>query len=81
MVCTKTSGGTYLLNEITGDELIILQELFSAEYHRTPLKMKEFRSKMRNWHLSVDDEIMKYLNDKIKNKNNDREKIHQGGEL
>ena len=76
MKCTKTSGGTYLLYEITGEELTLLQELFGAEYHRTPEGMKEFRTKMRNWHLAVDDEITKYLNETLRKKHEASARIH-----
>ena len=80
MKCTKTSGGTYVLYEITGEELILLQELFTAEYHRTPEVMKEFRNKMRNWHLSDDDETTSFLSEKIQTKHNESSRIHKSGE-
>jgi hypothetical protein len=77
MICKKSENGTFSLTEITGEELTLLQELFAAEYHRTPEQMKEFRTKMRNWHLAVDDEITSFLYQKIQTKHNESTKIHQ----
>jgi hypothetical protein len=80
MICTKTENGTYSITEITGEELTLLQELFAAEYHRTPELMKEFRTKMRNWHLAVDDEITSFLIQKIQTNHYESAKIHKSGE-
>lgn len=80
MKCTKASSGTYVLYDITGEELTLLQELFAAEYHRTPELMKEFRTKMRNWHLAVDDEITSFLYQKIQTKHYESTRIHTIGE-
>lgn len=80
MICTKTENGTYSLTEITGEELTLLQELFAAEYHRTPELMKEFRTKMRNWHLAVDDEITVFLFEKLMKNHYESTRIHTIGE-
>ena len=80
MICKKNDNGTFSITEITGEELTLMQELFGAEYHRTPEGMKEFRTKMRNWHLAVDDEITRFLNETIQKKHYESARIYQSGE-
>lgn len=64
MICSKSSGDTYTLKGLSGEDLLILQELFCTQYHLAPKGMKDFRSKMRCWHLAVDPLIEHFLKEK-----------------